>query len=137
MSKRILALAMAIITLFLVGCDGGSSKNNDENLGVEIKGEIENAQNGGNNMSKTDGFVLKAVVQGVYDDRIEVEVIESNYAFGVYWVRTGEQTDYKFADGSSATRSDIEAGQTINITYNGQTMMSLPPQIVAYKIVIE
>lgn len=137
MDKRILALAIAIMMLFLVSCETNNSYNPDDQLGAEIKGEIDNSHNGGNNMTKTDGFVLKAVVQGVYDDRIEVEVIESDYAFGVYWVRTGEQTDYKFADGSSANRSDIEAGQTINITYNGQTMMSLPPQIVAHKIVIE
>ncbi len=125
MNKRIFALALAFITLLLVGCNSIDSDNS------------ENPAFGGGNMNRGDGFVLKAIVQGVYDDRIEVEVIESDYAFGIYWVRTGDQTSYSLADGSSATRSDIKAGQTISISYNGQTMMSLPPQIVAHGIVIE
>ena len=125
MSKRVFALALAFITLFLVGCTSIDS-DSQENTGI-----------GGGNMNRGDGFVLKAVVKEVRSDLIEVEVIESDYAFGIYWVRTGDQTEYNFADGSSATRSDIKAGQNISISYNGQTMMSLPPQIVAHGIVIE
>lgn len=131
MSKRIFALAIALTMLFLVGCsltEGGNTNGGDMSGGN---------MSGGGNMNRGDYFMLKAVVQGVYDDRIEVEVIESDYAFGIYWVRTGDHTSYSQADGSPATRSDIEAGQTIRISYNGQTMMSLPPQIVALGIVIE
>ena len=136
MSKRIFALAIALTMLFLVGCSltEGSNTNGGDMSGGNIN---EGNMNEGGNMNRGDYFMLKAVVQGVYDDRIEVEVIESDYAFGIYWVRTGDHTSYSQADGSPATRSDIEAGQTIRISYNGQTMMSLPPQIVAHGIVIE
>ena len=136
MSKRIFALAIALTMLFLVGCnptEGGNTNGEDMSGGNMNEGNM----NEGGNMNRGDYFMLFAVVQGVYDDRIEVEVIESDYAFGIYWVRTGDQTTYSHADGSPATRSDIEAGQTIRISYNGQTMMSLPPQIVAHGIVIE
>lgn len=119
MNKRIFALAIAIIMLFLVGC------THTDNTGGE---------NGGGNMNRGDGFVLRAIVKAVHSDMIEVEVIESDYAFGIYHVRTGPQTEYRNADGSSASRSDINAGDTVEITYSGQTMMSYPPQIVAWGI---
>ena len=80
-------------------------------------------------------FVLKAVVNTV-TDRLEVEVIESDYAFGVYWVLVSENTIYKNSDGASISLSDIQPGDTIEITYGGQVMMSYPPQIVAQKITI-
>lgn len=133
MSKRFFAIILIFAMLLLVGCNGGG-------------GEGDSNGNGGNNMnngstenggSKSDGFVLKAIVKSVNDDMIEVEVIESDYAFGIYWVRTGLLTSYRSADGGIATRSDIKAGDTVRITYNGQTMMSLPPQIVALVITIE
>ena len=136
MSKRIFALAIALTMLFLVGCnltEGGNTNGGNMSGGNMNEGNM----NEGGNMNRGDYFMLFAVVQGVYDDRIEVEVIESDYAFGIYWVRTGDHTSYSQADGSPATRSDIKAGQTIRISYNGQTMMSLPPQIVALSIEIQ
>ncbi len=138
MSKRFFAIILIFAMLLLVGCNGDS--------GVGGNNEGNSNENGGNNMnngstenggSKSDGFVLKAIVKSVNDDMIEVEVIESDYAFGIYWVRTGLLTSYRSADGGIAARSDIKAGDTVRITYNGQTMMSLPPQIVAIVITIE
>ena len=123
MSKRIFVIALAVIMLLMVGCQPteGGANGGPENGGAQNRG---------------DGFVLKAVVKAVHSDYIEAEVIESDYAFGVYWVRTGNQTTYGHADGTAADRADIKSGQTINITYSGQTMMSFPPQIVAWSITI-
>lgn len=130
MSKRIFALALALIMLLLVGCQPSDNDNNGGD-----KGGMNNTENGGQ-QNRGDGFVLKAVVKSITPDFIEVEVIESDYAFGIYHVRTGAQTEYFGADGSTAGISDIKAGQTISITYSGQTMMSYPPQIVAWSISI-
>ena len=82
-----------------------------------------------------EAFVLKAVVNSV-TDRLEVEVIESDYAFGVYWVLLNENTKYENSEGQSISLSDIKPGDTIEITYNGQTMLSYPPQIVAWKVTL-
>lgn len=130
MSKKILAIALAMMILFLVGC--GS-----DNSGGENGGDMNNS--GGENGSTTRGdeFVLKAVVKAVTNGTVEAEVIESDYAFGIYWVRTGENTQFSYYDGSAATIDDISAGDTVEISYNGQVMMSYPPQIVALRIVIQ
>ena len=113
MSKRILILALMAMMLFATGCP-----KHEENY--EPQGET---------------FVLKAVVNSV-TDRLEVEVIESDYAFGVYWVLVNENTKFENIDGETINLSDVKPGDTIEITYGGQVMMSYPPQIVAWKVTL-
>ena len=110
MSKRIFVLALALIMLFLVGCQPSINDNNGGD-----KENMNNTENGGQ-QNRGDGFVLKAVVKSITHDFVEVEVIESDYAFGIYHVRTGTQTEYFNADGSTADISDLKAGQTVSIT---------------------
>lgn len=78
-------------------------------------------------------FVLKAIVKKVENDRLVVEVIESDYAFGIYHILTASAKYYN-KNGSQVTRESIMVGDTIEITYSGQTMLSYPPQVVAYSI---
>ncbi len=130
MSKKILAIALAIMMLFLVGC------GSDDSGGSENGGDMNNSGDGSGSTTRGDEFVLKAVVKAVTNGTVEAEVIESDYAFGIYWVRTGENTQFSYSDGSAATIDDIAAGDTVQISYNGQVMMSYPPQIVALSIVI-
>ena len=81
----------------------------------------------------SDSFVLKATVTAV-GEKIEGEVIESDYAFGPYHVITSDKTVFKTAKGKTISKSDIKAGDTVRIHYGGQVMMSYPPQIVASQI---
>ena len=69
-------------------------------------------------------------------EKIEVNVIESDYASGIYWVITSNETAYLDAKGKEITRNDLQVGDTVEILYSGQVMMSLPPQIVALKICV-
>ncbi|MBQ2793748.1 MAG: DUF3221 domain-containing protein [Clostridia bacterium] len=69
-------------------------------------------------------------------EKIEVEVIESEYAFGPYWVITDENTVFE-RGGRKIKRSDISAGDTVEIYYSGQVMLSYPPQIVAHRITVK
>lgn len=117
MSKRLFAMALTFILLFAVGCEPSGNSNPSGNGG----------ENG-------DEFVLKATVNSQTEHHIEVEVIESDYAFGVYWVLTGADTVFLDANGKAIAISDIRAGDIVNITYSGQVMMSYPPQIAAHKI---
>ena len=129
--KRIpLYMILAICLLLLVGCQTGDSDKDETN---------EPSENGGSN-GNTDGgtdegekFVLKANVIAL-SDKIEVEIVESDYAFGIYWVITSEETEFYAKDGSAIEKSDIKVGDTVEIVYGGQVMMSYPPQIVARKI---
>ncbi len=79
-------------------------------------------------------FELLATVNEVVEHHIEVEVYDSDYAFGTYWVLTGKETKYFDQEGNPITRDTLEAGEKIKISYGGQVMMSIPPQIVAGKI---
>ena len=80
-------------------------------------------------------FVLTGIVNSV-SDRIEIEVINSDYAFGIYWVLISDSTTIQRADGSKISLSNIKVGDTVEITYGGQVMMSYPPQIAARKVTL-
>ena len=90
------------------------------------KGENENDQMD----EAVNEFKLLAIVKSV-GEHLEVEVIESDYAFGVYWVITPADIKYTLENGDEICRTDLKAGDKIEIVYGGQVMMSYPPQIVA------
>ena len=81
----------------------------------------------------SDAFSMKATILNI-GDRIEVDVTEAEYAEGLYWVITSDATVYLDRDGGRITRSDLKAGDEIEIRYSGQVMMSYPPQIAAAHI---
>ena len=65
-------------------------------------------------------------------EKIEVSVIEGEYgANGTYLVITGEETRYIDEKGRAVNRDALKVGMTVTVTYSGQVMMSIPPQIVA------
>ena len=82
-----------------------------------------------------DGFYMTAAVRNV-TDRIEVDVIESEYADGIYWVIVGNDTVIYDTNNNIKVMTDIKVGDTIKVMYSGQVMMSYPPQIVALEICI-
>lgn len=76
---------------------------------------------------------MSACIQEI-GDKIEVEVISGEYAYGVYLIITGDSTRYYDTNKSSINREDLKVGDKIKIVYGGQVMMSYPPQIVALDI---
>jgi len=107
---KIALLSLALPVLFLSGCERGA----------ELDGEV----------------VMTARVTAI-GDRLEVEVIASEYTSGPHWVIIDKSTKFEYADGSRASKSDLKEGDTVEIRYNGQVMLSYPPQIVAHKIIIK
>lgn len=105
-TKAIL-LALALPVLILTGCGGSKTKR--------------------------DGVKMTARVTAV-GERIEVEVIESEYTSGPYFIITDSDTEYLGKNGERIARSAIKVGDTVEITYSGQVMLSYPPQVVAYSI---
>ncbi len=68
-------------------------------------------------------------------DRLEVEVIEGEYgASGIYWVLFNADTVFLDKNGNKTTLLYIKEGDTVEISYGGQVMMSYPPQIVALTV---
>lgn len=70
------------------------------------------------------------------DDKLEVTVLESEYTFGVHWVITPDETVYFGIDGREISRDSLNVGDTVEILYSGQVMLSMPPQIVAARITV-
>ena len=81
-----------------------------------------------------DGVSMTAKVTAI-GQRLEVEVLESEYTVGVHWVIT-DSAEFFNSEGNKITKDDIAVGDTVEILYSGQVMLSYPPQIVAAKITV-
>ena len=150
MKKLLLSIIIILSVFILASCNQESIDNtddlpmdtdniifqeSDEKQATAVDKDIMVSENEMDNSTEPrPTYTLKAIVKNVDDHHIEVEIIESDYAFGIYWVLTSNSTLYYNASGSKINRNGIKIGDTVNITYSGQTMLSYPPQIVAYAI---
>ena len=123
MTKRILAIVMLVMMLFAMGCsptDKGPVGGNDNNSSND-NGDVKE-------INEADYFLYKGKIVSNENSRyIEVEIIDSQIAFGKYLVLVDAATVYQ----------DSEGNDVIEISFSGQVMMSLPPQIYAQKITLK
>ena len=91
---------------------------------------------GGYGENNEPTFVAKATVLEL-GDKILVDVYEAEYASGSYLVIIPEGISIVGKSGENLTRGDIKVGNRLEITYNGQVMLSYPAQIVAHRVVIK
>ena len=89
-----------------------------------------------NDVPENGKYIMIAEIVKI-EEKIEVNVIESPVADGVYLVIVSDNTIYKNAKGKEITLDKLDVGDTIRITYSGQVMMSIPPQIVALSIEVQ
>ena len=85
----------------------------------------------GENLNK---FEMIATIQNI-GEKIEVNVTESQYTNGIHLVITSSQTKISNASGT-LNKDGLNKWDIVKIVYNGQVMMSYPPQIVALEIVV-
>ena len=114
MKKRMLYTLLIVAAILLVACHGGE--------------ETENGMN--------TNFKMTATVQSV-GEKIQVDVVQAEYTSGIHWVITSEATEFFGKNGDPIDRADLAPGDTVEILYNGQVMMSYPPQIVAVRITVK
>ena len=133
MTKRILAIVMLVMMLFAMGCgptDKGPVGGNDNNSSND-NGDVKE-------INEADYFLYKGKIVSNENDRyIEVEIIDSQIAFGKYLVLVDVATVYQDSEGNEITRDDLKVDDVIEISFSGQVMMSLPPQIYAQKITLK
>ena len=133
MTKRILAIVMLVLMLFAMGCgptDKGPVGGNDNNSSND-NGDVKE-------INEADYFLYKGKIVSNENDRyIEVEIIDSQIAFGKYLVLVDVATVYQDSEGNEITRDDLKVDDVIEISFSGQVMMSLPPQIYAQKITLK
>ncbi len=111
---RILWLLLALPLLFACGAGDGNGDGTETGAAPE--------------------FTMTAKITAI-GERIEVTVIEAPHGnTGPFWVITGEATAYRGKNGEAIAREALSVGDTVEITYGGQVMMSYPPQIVALLI---
>ena len=120
-----------------IGTDTSTSVSTDIDTSISTDtgtvNSSNNAKNGTQGEENMQEFVLKGIVIAI-NDKLEIEVIESDYAFGIYHVIVPNNIPITSASGSAITLDDIELSNTVLVKYSGQTMLSYPPQIVAYSI---
>ena len=97
-----------------------------------LSGMLFSCSGSGNRPSDGVAMTAKIIALG---DKLEVEVIESPYTYGVHWVIT-DSAEVFDSNGKKITVSDLLVGDTVEILYSGQVMLSYPPQIVASKITV-
>lgn len=133
MTKRILAIVMLVMMLFAMGCgptDKGPVGGNDNNSSNDNEDAKE--------INESDYFLYKGKIVSNENTRyIEVEIIDSQIAFGKYLVLVDAATVYQDSEGNEITRDDLKVDDVIEISFSGQVMMSLPPQIYAQKIILK
>lgn len=133
MTKRILAIVMLVMMLFAMGCgptDKGPVGGNDNNSSND-NGDVKE-------INEADYFLYKGKIVSNENSRyIEVEIIDSQIAFGKYLVLVDAATVYQNSEGNEITRDDLKVDDVIEISFSGQVMMSLPPQIYAQKITLK
>ena len=118
MSKIIRVIILLLLAVSLTACNEGGNGTESEPAGDD--------------MPPTE-FKMTAKIESI-DEKIAVDVIESEYTTGPHLVITSQQTDFRDSNGKSIKKSDLSVGDTVEIFYSGQVMMSYPPQIVAAKI---
>ena len=128
MKNIALVIVAATLLLMFAGCDA-QTPDNTPSTG-------EQGNNTETPAERTDGFVMTAEVKFV-GDRVEVDVISAEYASGIFHILVNDGTVILSSDGREITKQDLKAGDTVEITYNGQVMLSYPPQVVAHKIAIK
>lgn len=119
MSKKIIAIAILMMTLLMAGCqptEGGGNEEKNERGDYVFKGEVTDLSN---------------------YRHIEMEIIDSNIAFGTYHALTDNGTLYFDNEGNAITRDDIKVGDVIEVVFSGQVMQSFPPKIYAQKIYLK
>ena len=129
MKKTLLTILLFILTVsiasYLSSCNMSDSENDDDSTD----------KNGDEDRPGSD-FKMTAVITEL-NDKIAVDVIESEYTSGIHWVNISEFTEFYAKDGSKITRGDLKVGDTVEILYSGQVMMSYPPQIVAARFTVK
>lgn len=105
----------------------------------DIFDKSEDDDSGDDNVDGTkpgSDFKMTAIITEL-GDKIAIDVIESEYTSGIHWVIIADATEFYAKDGSAITRSDLKVGDTVEILYSGQVMMSYPPQIVAARFTVK
>ena len=99
---------------------------------------ILNKENGGlqnANIQLSEGeVVFRGKVTSIDKKEIQMEILDSEIAFGTYRVLYNSETPFYGLDGQQIQLSDIEIESVIEVVFSGQVMQSYPPQIAAKRI---
>ena len=114
-TKKIIALALALTTLFAVGCSKKTGDTqNDKNQNDNQDSAGINSENGGiknEHIELSEGDVVFRGKVTSLDNKsyIEMEIVDSEIAFGIYHVLVSDQTEYYDQNGKKSARSDINS----------------------------
>ena len=88
----------------------------------------------GSSISENSYYTIKGIVKSVTKTSIEITVYDTENAEGPYWIRFDDGTLFVNALNEKISLSDIVEGDKLEVSYNGQVMLSYPPQVFGIKI---
>ena len=103
MKKILLTVVLLILTFSLCSCSVIDR--------LFSKGD----ENESNDNSKPSGDVRMIAKIIEMDDRISIDVLESEYTSGIHWVITSEGTEFFDKNGNAIERSDLKVGDKVDI----------------------
>lgn len=121
MKKRFWLCALLALALLTAGCETKPEKSDGGDLPA---GAVPSS------------FVMEATVSEV-GERILVEVTQSEYTSGPHFLIVTDQTAIKNESGKPLSKEAIRVGDLLTVIYNGQVMLSYPPQVVALSITVK
>lgn len=127
MKKILLTILLFALTFSLCSCS----------VIDKVLGKDDDNENDNGDGSKPSGDVRMVAKITDLGEKIAVDVIESEYTSGIHWVIIASGTEFFDKNGNAIERSDLKVGDTVEILYSGQVMMSYPPQIVAARITVQ
>ena len=129
MNKKLLAIALIMTMLFTASCKKNNESDNTNDQNTENGGIVNDSI-----VLEEGEVVFRAKVSSNYPSFMEVEIIDSEIAFGKYIVLINGQTAFYDKDGKAINREEILADSVIEIVFGGQVMNSYPPQISAKRV---
>ena len=131
MKKFLSVLLILVLTLaLLISCTPNENKSEEE--GGDAIGKPVPHSDGGDDEER---FYLVGEVTALRDC-IEINVIEGEYAYGIYWVLASDETNIFDQNGNQIALDNIKIGDTVEVIYTGQVMLSYPPQIVPIEVIL-
>ena len=138
MKKAFALILLSALMLLMISCTPTEGEEEEEvgpHSPIPHSGDLQSDADSSAPVPENQFYMIGKVK--AINDKVEIEVIEAEYAEGIYNVIISEITEIYDNGGAEIGLDGIKIGDTVEIIYSGQVMMSYPPQIAAIKVILK